>query len=87
MARTTFARTVVQTICEVDYIDQNNDRKQTEVILYGDYDMETAQKPAVKKLNAKGGVVTRIKHRSFYGSMSIEDFAQNCSKKNFKEWE
>ena len=87
MARTTFARTVVQTICEVDYIDQNNDRKQTEVILYGDYDMETAQKPAVKKLNAKGGVVTHIKYRSFYGSMSIEDFAQNCSKKNFKEWE
>ena len=86
MARTTFARTVVQSICEVTYIDQNNDKKKATVILYGDYDIGTAQRPAIKKLNAKGGVVEGIKHRSFYGSMNIEDFAKHCDKKNFKEW-
>lgn len=86
MARTTFARTVVQTICEVNYIDQNNAQQNTEVVLYGDYNIDTAQKPAVKKLNAKGGVVLSVRHRSFYGSMNIEKFAQNCDKKNFKEW-
>ena len=86
MARTTFARTVVQTICEVNYIDQNNEQQNAEVILFGDYDIGTAQKPAIKKLNAKGGVVLAVKHRSFYGSMNIEKFAENCDKKNFKEW-
>lgn len=86
LARTTFSRTVVQTICEVTYIDVNNDKKNTTVTLYGDYDMETSQKAAIKKLQAKGGVVTSIKHKSFYGSMGIEDFAKYCSKKNFKEW-
>ena len=86
MARHTFARTVVQTICEVNYIDQNNDMKSGTIILYGDYDLESSQKPAIKQLNAKGGVVTSIKHKSFYGKMSIEKFAQYCDKSNFKEW-
>jgi hypothetical protein len=86
MARTTFARTVVQTICEVTYIDENNDKQNTTVTLYGDYDIAKAQKPALKKLGAKGGVVTSVKHKSFYGTMNIEKFAENCDKKNFKEW-
>lgn len=86
MARTTFARTVVQTICEVKYIDENNAQQDTTVTLLGDYDMETAQRPALKKLKAKGGVVLSVKHTSFYGSMSIEDFVKHCNKKNFKEW-
>ena len=86
MARTTFARTVVTTICEVNYIDQNNEKQNAEVELFGNYDIGTAQKPAIKKLNAKGGVVLEVKHRSFYGSMSLEKFAELCDKKNFKEW-
>ena len=86
MARTTFARTVVQTICEVKYIDQNNKTKEETVTLYGDYDLGTAQRAAIKKLNAKGGIVLSVKHKSFYGSMNIETFANNCEKSNFKEW-
>lgn len=86
MARKSFARTVVQTICEVTYIDQNNDRKSTEVTLYGDYDLEHAQRPAIRELNAKGGIVTSIKHTSFYGTMSMERFAKLCEKTNYKEW-
>ena len=86
MARTTFSRTIVQTICEVKYIDQNNEQQDSTVILYGDYDIKTAQRAAIKKLNAKGGVVLSVKHISFYGSMTIETFAQNCDKRYFKEW-
>lgn len=86
MARTTFARTVVQTICEVDYIDQDNDQKHAQLTLYGDYDLGTAQRAAIKKLNAKGAIVTDVHHKSFYGSMNIEEFAKYCNKKNFKEW-
>lgn len=86
MARTTFARTVVKTICDVKYIDRNNEEKSAEVVLFGDYDMETAQKPAVKKLNAKGGVVTAVRHESFYGKMNIEKFAEMCDKTNYEEW-
>ena len=86
MARTTFARTVVQTICEVKYIDQDNEPQTAEVTLFGDYDIEGAQRPAVRALKAKGGVVLEVRHKSFYGTMSIEEFAKNCKKKNEKEW-
>ena len=86
MARTTFARTVVVTICEVTYIDQNNEQQKAELELYGDYDLVTAQRAAIKKLNAKGGIVTSVKHRSFFGKMSIEKFAELCDKSQFKEW-
>lgn len=87
MARTTFARTVVTTHCEVDYIDQNNNRKhEDDLKLLGNYDLETAQKPAIKKLNAKGGVVLKVWHSSYYGKMSIEDFDKYCQKTNETEW-
>lgn len=86
MARTTFSRTVVQTICEVTYIDQNNDEQKGEVVLFGDYDIGTAQRAAIRKLNAKGAVVHSVRHKSFYGSMDIESFAEHCDKKNYKEW-
>ena len=86
MARTTFARTVVKTHCKVHYIDQNNDEQTTTVTLLGDYDLTTAQKAAIKQLNAKGGVVLSITHSSYYGSMSIQDFDKYCFKKDFKEW-
>lgn len=86
MARLTIGRTIVQTICEVKYIDKNNDKKEGTVTLYGDYDIETAQKPAIKALNAKGGVVLELKHKSFYGKMSLEKFAEFCEKTNHKEW-
>ena len=77
MARTTFSRTVVMTHCEVTYIDQDNEKKKGTVILYGDYDIETAQRPAIKKLGAKGGIVEEVHHTSFYGSMNIEQFAKH----------
>ena len=86
MARTSISRTVIQTHCEVTYIDQNNEKQNGTVSLFGDYDIETAQRPAIHALNAKGGVVSAISHTSFYGTMSLEDFAKHATKKNFKEW-
>jgi hypothetical protein len=86
MARTTFSRTVVKTICDVSYFDQQNTLQHGEVELFGDYDKETAQRPALKKLNAKGGVVNKVKHTSYYGSMGIQEFDKHCTKKDFKEW-
>ena len=86
MARTTFSRTVVKTICEVTYIDQNNDTQEAKIELFGNYDLQGAQKPAIKALNAKGGVVRKIHHKSYYGSMTLEKFDKFCDKKNYKEW-
>ena len=74
------------TYCNVMYIDENNDKKEEQVLLFGDYDISTAQNAALKKLNAKGGVVTEVFHSSFYGTMSLEEFANHCTKKDFKEW-
>lgn len=85
--RLTFSRTIVKTYCEVTYIDQNNDKQTVhDLELLGDYDLATAQKPAIKKLNARGGVVTAIRHTSYYGTITIEDFDKYCTKTNHKEW-
>ena len=87
MARQSFSRTIVYTFCEADYFDENNERIQTsDVKLLGDYDIKTAQQPALKQLKAIGGVVTKVRHESYYGTLSIEEFDKYCSKKNFKEW-
>ena len=86
MARTTFGRTIVVTHCDVRYVDENNTIERTEIDLLGDYDMQTAQNAAKKKLNAKGAIVESISHSSYYGFMDIETFAEHCNKKNFKDW-
>ena len=86
MARTTISRTIVETFCEVTYFDQNNNKQQTILKLYGNYDIGTAQRAAIRKLNAKGGIVSKVWHKSYYASMSLENFAQNAEKTNYKEW-
>ena len=86
MARLSFSRTVVKTICTCQYVDQNNVTCEGEIELFGNYDIDTAQNAAKKALNAKGCVVTGIKHESFYGTMSMNDFTKYCEKSNFKEW-
>lgn len=86
MARLSIGRTIVTTICEVKYFDENNDLQNATVELLGDYNIETAQRAAIKKLKARGGIVKSIKHKSFYGVMSIEEFAQRCKKSRTKEW-
>lgn len=86
MARLTIGRTIVQTICDVNFFDHNNELQHATVELYGNYTIDDALKPALKALDAKGGVVTEVKHRSFYGTMAFKEFAENCDKKNYKEW-
>lgn len=86
MARTSISRTIVETYCEVRYIDQNNAEQRAEVKLFGDYDITKAQRPAIKALNAKGGVVLKVRHKSYYASMSLEEFAKHSVKTNYKEW-
>lgn len=86
MARLKIARTIVKTICDVQYIDQNNDKQEGTIELFGDYDFERAQRAAKKVLNAKGCIVTNVRYQSFYGSMSIEKFAEECEKTNYKEY-
>lgn len=87
MARTTFSRTVVITICKTTYFDLDNTmHKDVIVELFGDYDLNGAQNAVKKKLGVKGAIVSEVSHKSFYGSMSLEDFAQYCTKKDYKEW-
>lgn len=86
MARTSIARTVIKTICEVQYVDDNNDTKEAVVEVYGDYDINSAQNAVRKKLNNNRLIVERVRHESFYGKMTLEKFAQECEKSNRKEW-
>lgn len=86
MARTTFSRTVVITHCEGEYVNENEDIIPFKINLYGDYDINTVQNAAKRKLKTKGLIVQKISHESFYGSMNIEEFAKHCEKSNRKEW-
>lgn len=84
--RATFARTVVITYCDTEWIDQNNGIHRDNIKLYGNHTLDSAQNAARKKLNAKGCIVHKVKHKSFYGKMSIEEFAKHCEKSDEKEW-
>ena len=86
MARTSFGRTVIKTICEVRYYDSDNEKQTTEIELYGDYDYDTARKPLCSILGTTRLIVENIRHKSFYGKMTFEDFAKVCEKSNEKEW-
>ena len=86
MARTSISRTVVKTICEVKIVDKNNDIHEDTIVVFGDYDIDGAQRAVRKKLKNERVLVESIRHESFYGTMTLEDFANNCTKKNRKEW-
>lgn len=86
MARTSIGRTVIQTICEVQFVDENNDVREDTITIFGDYDINSAQNAARKKLENNRVIVESVRHKSFYGTMTLEKFAEDCEKTNFKEW-
>lgn len=86
MARTSFGRTVVKTICEVTFYDLCNTKQNTEVVVYGNYNLDTAVKPVAEVLGTKRFVINEIRHSSFYGKMTFEEFAKVCTKSQEKEW-
>ncbi len=86
MARTTFSRTVVKTYCETIWFDQNNVKHEDTIMLFGDYDLASAQNAVKKKLNARGALVQKVSHKSYFGSVTLERFDKVCEKKDFKEW-
>lgn len=86
MARLSFGRTVVQTICEVTYYDENNDKKHEDVLVYGDYDIDSAPTGVEKILGHRRFVIDSVRHKSFYGRITFEKFAEVCEKTNEKEW-
>lgn len=87
MARNSFGRTVIMTICEVRYVDENNEVQKGTVTVYGNYNLNSAQNAARKALNNNRVIVESVKHKSFYGTISMESFAKNCeSITNEKEW-
>ena len=86
MARTSISRTIIKTICDAKVVDNNNDIHEQVIILFGDYDENTAQRAARKMLQNERILVESVRHESFYGTMSLEDFAKNCKKKNERNW-
>lgn len=86
MARNSISRTVVKTYCEVKFVDDNNDIQETEIMLWGDYSIDGAQNAARKVLENNRLIVESVRHESFYGKMSMEQFAELCEKSKEKEW-
>ena len=87
MARTGIGRTIVLTIATVDYFDvQNNEHRDEEIEIWGDYDLEHAQNACAKKLGISRLLVTSVKHKSWYCTQTYEEFFNNSFKTNFKEY-
>lgn len=86
MARTSFSRTVIKTYCSTIWFDQSNIKHEDTVVLFGDYDLTSAQNAVKNKLNARGALVQSVSHKSYYGTVTIEKFDKICEKKDFKEW-
>lgn len=87
MARTSISRTIIKTICEVTYYDENNERYNETITVYGNYDIEHVTKPLSEIIGTNRLIVESIKHQSFYARMSMEAFAKLSDEKtNFKEW-
>lgn len=86
MARETIARTIYETICEVEFVDKNNNTKTGTLTLYGNYDVYGALNPARRKMGTKRLIVKSVSHRSYYAKMSFEKFANLSEKENVKEW-
>ena len=88
MARTSFGRTIIETICDVRYIDENNAIKSTEIVLYGDYNIKTSQNAVRNRMQNNRAVVKSLRHVSYYATMPVEDFAKLATEKpnTRKEW-
>ncbi len=83
---TSISRTVVVTYCDAQYIDHNNSIHRDTIKLYGNYDIDSAHGAVRRKMHAKGCIIHSVSHVSFYGKMSLEQFAKHCEKTDIKEW-
>ena len=86
MARESIGRTIIETHCEVEYVDENNDTHSDHVVLYGNYDIYNAANAARRKTGFKRLIVTSVSHVSYYAKMSFEQFAKLSSKTDIKEY-
>lgn len=68
------------------YYNENNEKRNATVTVYGNYNMDNVIKPISEQLGTKRFVVETIKHKSFYGKITLDDFAKHCQKTNEKEW-
>lgn len=78
-AMTRICRTVPITICDCLYVDENNDTKQEQVKLYGDYtNIVRATNACKKKLNRTRVLVKNISKEEYSVSMPMEAFMENA---------
>lgn len=76
---TRICRTVPITICDCMYVDENNDTKQEQVKLYGDYtNIVRATNACKKKLNRTRLLVKNISKEEYSVSMTMEAFMENA---------
>ena len=76
---TLICRTVPITICDCMYVYENNDTKQEQVKLYGDYtNIVRATNACKKKLNRTRLLVKNISKDEYSVSMTMEAFMANA---------
>lgn len=71
-------RRVYKTICACEYYDDNNEKQEMEVELWGEYGIDRAEKHARQQAGNNRLAVRSVKVESFYASMPLETFVKNA---------
>lgn len=78
MAKNRIGRRIKKTICECDVVNEQKEVVEKTVTLYGDYDLDTAQRRVRAKLKTNNALVKSVTHESFYASQPLSVFVANC---------
>ncbi len=71
-------RRIYKTRCECEFYDDNNERQETVVELWGEYGVDRAEKYARQEVGNNRLIVKSVKVTSFYASMPLETFVKNA---------
>ena len=69
-------RRVYKTVCQCVVFDADNNRKEIEVEVWGEYDVTRAEKKAREVTGIKRLLVNSVRIENFYASMPLEKFVE-----------
>lgn len=78
MAKNRIGRRIYKTICDCDVVDEQKKVVSKVIELYGNYDIDSAQRKVRRELNTNRALVKSVKHESFYASQPLSVFVENC---------
>lgn len=69
------------------FVGEKNERKEGEIILYGDVPIEVLEMRLRKEIKNTRATIASVRRFDIYGKMSFEKFLENCDVISIKERE